>query len=579
MARENTGIARALVLAIFCVLLPGPGLSASAQNEPIVFLGDHNFPPYEFLDAGTPRGANVDLLNAIGEVLERPIEIRLMKWSEAQDKVLGGDGHALTLMSKNEKRLALYDFSDGTFNITFSLFVKADMVAALDAAGLAGKRIGVVKAGFPQAFLEAHQPEAELVFVDTLLDGFNMLFLGQIDAIGSATWAGYYALSENDIPGIQALHQPFAVKIAGITVPKGNGALVREINRALAEIKRSGRFARIMGKWSRHEVVLLERKEIWAFVAIAVLASIALASLVVLLWVVHSRKITRKRAAEVQAANTVLQEEIAERKQVEDALRESEERLSLAAQSAKFGAWSRRISDDKVVWDAPTEAIFGLEPGAFEGTMEAFLAQVHPDDRERITTGHRRLMEEGVPYAADFRIAWPGGEVRHIATRASLVRGERDSSRQIIGMLHDITERKRAEEMLKNAHDELESRVEDRTAELRGTNVRLKGISDNLPGAIYRRVLHADGTITYPFMSDGFHRMFGIDPEKAHADSQYVFDSLHPEDVDRMLNEIKASAETMETYDCEYRLIGEGGGITWCRSIARPRRTQNGDIV
>ena len=330
MARGNTGmIARALFLALLCVLLPGPSLSATAQNEPIIFLGDHDFPPYEFLDAGTSRGASVDLLNAIGEVLERPIEIRLMKWLEAQDKVLGGGGHALTLMSKNEERLALYDFSDGTFNITFSLFVKADMVMAFDAAGLEGRRIGVVKGGFPQAFLEEHQPAAELVFVDTLLDGFNKLFLGQLDAIGSATWVGYHALSENDISGIQALPRPFAVKIAGISVPKGNEALVREINRALAEIRRSGRFARIMSKWSRHEVVLLERKEIWAFVAIAALALITLASLVVLSWLVRSRKVTRNRAAEMQAANTVLQEEIAERKRAEDALRDSEEQIRL----------------------------------------------------------------------------------------------------------------------------------------------------------------------------------------------------------------------------------------------------------
>ncbi len=184
MAWGNTGIARALFLALLCVLPPGPSLSATARNEPIVFIGDHNFPPYEFLDAGTPRGASVDLLNAIGEVLERPIEIRLMKWSEAQDKVLGGHGHALTIMSKNEKRLALYDFSDGTFNITFSLFVKANLGMALDAPGLDGNRIGVTKGGFPGAFLEEHHSETGLIIVETVLDGFNRLPLGEIDAVG-----------------------------------------------------------------------------------------------------------------------------------------------------------------------------------------------------------------------------------------------------------------------------------------------------------------------------------------------------------------------------------------------------------
>ncbi len=334
LVKKSKGIAGALVLALPWVLSPGPSQAATGQGEPIVFLGDRDFPPYEFLDAGSPKGASVDLLYAIGEVLERPVEIRLTKWSEAQAKVLGGGGHALTLMSRNEERLALYDFSEGTFSISFSLFVRAGTVAAFDAAGLDGKRIGVIKDGFPLSFLKDHQPKAELVVVESLLDGFSKLLLGRLDAIGSTTWVGYHELSVNNISAIQALARPFAVKIAAIAVPKGNQALVGEINRALAEIKRSGRFARIMSKWSRHQVVLLERNEIWGFVAVAALALITWASLVVLVWVIRSRKLTRLRAADVQAANSVLRQEMAERHQVEEALRESEEHLRLAVRSA-----------------------------------------------------------------------------------------------------------------------------------------------------------------------------------------------------------------------------------------------------
>ena len=459
-ARGNTGVARAVCLALLCVLLPGPSLAGAAQNEPIVFFGDRNLPPYEYLEGGEPRGVSVDLLNAIGEALERPVEVRLMKWSEAQKRALNGDAHALTLMSKNEQRLKLYDFSDGTFNFTFSLFVGADHGVALDASGLDGKRIAVTKGGFPRTFLEEHQPEAELIIVDTVLEGFNRLLLGEIDAVGSETRVGYYFLHENDISSIRALPRPFAVKIGGIPVPKGDEALVREINRALAEIKRSGRFARIMGAWSQHEVVLLERKEIWTFVAIAALASIALASLVLLLWVVQSRKSARNRAAEVQAANTLLQEEIAERIQVEEALRESEERLSLAVESANFGTWIRTVPDDRVILDARTEAIFGLEPGTFEGTLDAYLARVHPDDHERIKAGHARLLKDGVRYEIDYRAILPDGSIRHVATRASLIRNARDSTVQIIGMLHDITERKRVEEALRESEERFRTMLE-----------------------------------------------------------------------------------------------------------------------
>ncbi|MCH8037047.1 MAG: PAS domain S-box protein [Proteobacteria bacterium] len=201
----------------------------------------------------------------------------------------------------------------------------------------------------------------------------------------------------------------------------------------------------------------------------------------------------RKQAEqEVHDLNEGLERQVEERTAE---LRESEGRLALAIQSANFGTWSRNIPGDRVIWDERTEAIFGLEPGTFEGTMEAFMAQVHPDDRERIRTGHRRLIEEGVPYASDFRIAWPNGEVRHIATRASVVRGDRDSSLQIIGMLHDITERKRAEEALRDSEEQL----------------RL--ITDNVPAVI----AYVDANQRYRFINKRYEEWFGISPEEAYG--------------------------------------------------------------
>jgi len=353
-------------------------------------------------------------------------------------------------MSKNEKRLALYDFSDGTFNITFSLFVRADMVMAFDAVGLEGRRIGVVKGGFPQAFLEDHQPEAELVFVDTLLDGFNKLFLGQLDAIGSATWVGYHALSENDISGIQALSRPFAVKIAGIPVPKGNEALVREINRALAEIRRSGRFARIMSKWSRHEVVLLERREIWAFVAIAALALITLASLVVLSWLVQSRKAARNRAAEMQAANTVLQDEIAERKQVEDALRESEERFRTMVEQA--GDAMFLIEPDGSFIDVNQRACDAL------GYTRAELLTLSVPGIDPVFPKEKfQELFEGLQLRAPVTVEAvhqrKDGTTYPVEIRTGLI--ELHGRKLLLSFARDISQRKRAEDALRAAQEEL----------------------------------------------------------------------------------------------------------------------------
>ena len=124
--------------------------------------------------------------------------------------------------------------------------------------------------------------------------------------------------------------------------------------------------------------------------------------------------------------------------------------------------------------------------------------------------------------------------------------------------------------------------LEDREraeAALRESEARLAGITENVPGGVYRRVRRADGTMFYTFMSAGFRRIYDLDPEKAVADPAYIWSVIHPDDCASTQEAIAASAEFLEKYDQEYRLIGESGNITWCRSIAQPRRLETGDTV
>ena len=65
-------------------------------------------------------------------------------------------------------------------------------------------------------------------------------------------------------------------------------------------------------------------------------------------------------------------------------MRESRERLRLALDAAHMGTWDSNLLTGELVWSESVEPLFGLAPGAFEGTREAFYACVHPEDRERV---------------------------------------------------------------------------------------------------------------------------------------------------------------------------------------------------
>ena len=74
-----------------------------------------------------------------------------------------------------------------------------------------------------------------------------------------------------------------------------------------------------------------------------------------------------------------------ERRKAEHALRQSEERLRLALWGGCMGTWEWHMDTGQVIWSPELEEIHGLEPGTFEGTLEAMQREVHPDDRGRVT--------------------------------------------------------------------------------------------------------------------------------------------------------------------------------------------------
>ena len=145
--------------------------------------------------------------------------------------------------------------------------------------------------------------------------------------------------------------------------------------------------------------------------------------------------------------------DIAERKRSQDALRESQARLDLALRSANMGVWYMDLIENKRHFDDQVCQLLGINPKTFAGTSEEFFGTVHLDDQETIKAALARTIGQGVPYEPEYRVVWPDGSVHDIAARGRLVRDERDLPVRINGIIWDVTERKRAEEALRNSED------------------------------------------------------------------------------------------------------------------------------
>jgi PAS domain S-box-containing protein len=141
-----------------------------------------------------------------------------------------------------------------------------------------------------------------------------------------------------------------------------------------------------------------------------------------------------------------------ERDNATKALAQSEGRLRRALDAARMGIWFWSIEKGTLTWDDNLRQLYGLESGEQISTFEDFLARVHPDDRKRVSNAVRQVLEAGEDLDYEFRILLPDGRVRWIADQGEIRRDETGRPVYLTGICTDVTDRRVAEERLREAH-------------------------------------------------------------------------------------------------------------------------------
>jgi PAS domain S-box-containing protein len=142
--------------------------------------------------------------------------------------------------------------------------------------------------------------------------------------------------------------------------------------------------------------------------------------------------------------------DITERRAAELALQDSENRLRLAMDAGGMGAWQWDIATGQVKWSETLETIHGLAPGSFGGTYQDFLADIHPDDRQRAIDAIQQSMTQDF-YEIEYRIVRPDGRIRWLGARGQPIYNRSGERERMIGVCMDITARKEQEDALREA--------------------------------------------------------------------------------------------------------------------------------
>jgi PAS domain S-box-containing protein len=256
--------------------------------------------------------------------------------------------------------------------------------------------------------------------------------------------------------------------------------------------------------------------------------------------------------------------DITDRRQADQAHARSEERLHLAQEAAAVGTYDWDVDADGIEWSSQMFRLYGIDPETpAKDIYAAWLKRLHPDDRDRADAETREFIASADSLNISFRILHPEKGVRWIEGRGQMKRDADGRATRMIGVNFDVTEQRQTEE------------------DLRESEQRMRDIAANFPGIIFRRVTHPDGRVEYPYFS-GLDDMVLNIPRARLAEMhsiEEVSKLIHYDDLDEMLAKFEHSAASLEPLELEGRVVGDDGGVTWVRSISRPRPRPDGALI
>lgn len=233
-------------------------------------------------------------------------------------------------------------------------------------------------------------------------------------------------------------------------------------------------------------------------------------------------------------AAVVIFKEVTDYKQVEQALRESEERLRLALTAAQLVVWDMDLQSNQVLCSTNALDMWGLQ----EGTAEDFFAVIHPDDRQPVMQAAQGAIAGEESYMKEYRVIDPRGTTRWINSQGQTYLDDAGRGVRLIGVSVDITERKQIEA----ERDRLLQREQSARREAETERKRLYEILMQLPAMIG---IVKGPDLVYEFANPTYLQGVGRTPDLIGKSMQDVFPELEGQIY---FDVIKGVYQTGETF-------------------------------
>jgi len=237
-----------------------------------------------------------------------------------------------------------------------------------------------------------------------------------------------------------------------------------------------------------------------------------------------------------------------------DELRDSEERMSLAAGAANLGMWVWDVAEDEIWMSDKGRALFGVAPDA-RLTDAALVSRVHPEDRAVRSAAIRRALATRGEYAVQYRVLLPDGTFRWIGASGRCMDARDRKGTRLLGVSMDVTAQRQAQDTL------------------RESEARFRAMADTAPLMIW--MSGRDKLCT--FFNKGWLDFTGRSLEQELGNGWA--EGVHREDLSHCLEVYENSCNARQTFTMEYRLRRSDGEYRWVLDNGAPRFTSDGTFL
>jgi PAS domain S-box-containing protein len=267
-----------------------------------------------------------------------------------------------------------------------------------------------------------------------------------------------------------------------------------------------------------------------------------------------------RRSGEQKRVAEALERRVVERTSqltaVNEELRRSQAYLAEAQRLSHTGSFSWRPSTGEILWSEETFRIFQYDRTT-KPAVGLILQRVHPDDAALVKQTIERASQDGKDFEHEYRLVMPDSSVKYVHVMAHALSDE-SGTIEFVGSVMDVTERKRAEEALRQSESHL---------------------------AEAQRLTHTGSWVWWVAGGDALHlseewyRIFGFDPEEGMPAWEERLQRVHPEDRAKWQGAIDRAIREKSDYEVEFRILLPGGTVKYIHAVGHPVLNASGDLV